>query len=200
VTGNTEFDQTEKDYDCVVKFRNGKYCLSIKELGLQVIKVDLESGYEELMRKKNQLFQENEESDEFIPLPPPRTLSVNKDAAQGQELKLFFMKTLMTGALIVAIIFFGAKKMDELARSVLDRSTHLIVATVDKTINRASDSISSSIDSTLKLPFFRAVTHGVSQKQNEQIMKDIKIIVKRNKPFVDELKLLIIDDSLTSTP
>ena len=204
MSGSPGLDQTETDYSCVVKFENGNYHLSIEELGIRVIKEDLASGYEELIRKKNLLIQENEESELFIRLPPPRNFSNHSNSYLGKELKLFLMKTIITGTLIIAIIFLGAKQIDELARSALDRSSHLIVASLDEVFDRTVDSISASISASIdkandkvkERTVFKAVTKGVPPEQKEAIIQRIRRIVERNKPFVDELKLLFINGSL----
>jgi len=160
------------DYEVTLKTRKGKYYFYIRELQIPASGDTLDSAYKELMRKKDELIKELEETDSLDELPQPVSKPSAKQGFDLKNLGMFSLKTLIVGLICGIILTFAGIELNTVVSKI-------------GVMNPGNK---------LEEELYRAVDHEISPERQEKIIKSIRVIVKRLKPFVDEIKPLFSDD------
>lgn len=169
-------------YDAILRTRNGHYYLQIKELGLLVHGDDLASTYSELSRKRDALVKDFQDAGLLQELPIASSIGVSAGTGRslGQEVGLFSLKMLMVAVTISVVVFVA-------------------VSQVAYTAYKVADKVEVSIGELRKKPFkelerqlFMAAdaSNEPSPEKQEKVVQSLRVLVKRVKPYVDELRPL----------
>ena len=153
------------NYQVIVKKYNDEYILYIKELSLIHKSKDLEKGYQEINKKKQEILKSIDDYD----LPK----SVDK---KSNNIKNYIIKS--------SDIFLGLTFLISFSGIKILTKFNEVVADLDKKIslNIVKEKIISEISS---------LSEASEEKQSER-MEKIKVIVKNLKPYYKEL--IKIDD------
>ena len=148
------------NYQVIVKKYNDEYILYIKELSLIHKSKDLEKGYQEINKKKQEILKSIDDYD----LPK----SVNK---KSNNIKNYIIKS--------SVIFLGLTFLISFSGIKILTKFNEVVVDLDKKIslNIVKEKIISEISS---------LSEASEEKQSER-MEKIKVIVKNLKPYYKEL-------------
>jgi hypothetical protein len=188
-------------YEVVVKLNKGIYFCRIPELMIIAKGENLDSCFQEIMRKKEEFFRETNAAEINMKLVGPSSdwyrgeggKGVNKDGNNGENLKGFFIKTVVVlSVLLITFTFIGNKIENQFERASLQ-----IDSSIDKIkyeVNKISKAIPKRPGRKIEQSIYRAAKHPVAPEREERIIKSLRVIVKKLKPFVDEVKPLFISD------
>lgn len=160
------------DYEATLKTKKGKYYFYIRELHIPASGDTLDSAYKELMRKKDELIKELEETDSLDELPHPVSKASAKHGFDLKNFGMFSLKTLIVGLVCGIILAFAGNKLNTVVSKI-------------GSVNPGN---------ILEQELYRAVDHEIDPVRQKKIIKSIRAIVKRLKPFVDEIRPLFSDD------
>ncbi len=148
------------NYQVIVQKYNDEYILYIKELSLIHKSKDLEKGYQEINKKKQEILKSIDDYD----LPK----SVDK---KSNNIKNYIIKS--------SVIFLGLTFLISFSGIKILTKFNEVVADLDKKIslNIVKEKIISEISS---------LSEASEEKQSER-MEKIKVIVKNLKPYYKEL-------------
>ena len=148
------------NYQVIVQKYNDEYILYIKELSLIHKSKDLEKGYQEINKKKQEILKSIDDYD----LPK----SVNK---KSNNIKNYIIKS--------SVIFLGLTFLISFSGIKILTKFNEVVVDLDKKIslNIVKEKIISEISS---------LSEASEEKQSER-MEKIKVIVKNLKPYYKEL-------------
>ena len=148
------------NYQVIVQKYNNEYILYIKELSLIHKSKDLEKGYQEINKKKQEILKSIDDYD----LPK----SVDK---KSNNIKNYIIKS--------SVIFLGLTFLISFSGIKILTKFNEVVADLDKKIslNIVKQKIISEISS---------LSEASEEKQSER-MEKIKVIVKNLKPYYKEL-------------
>ena len=148
------------NYQVIVQKYNDEYILYIKELSLINKSKDLEKGYQEINKKKQEILKSIDDYD----LPK----SVDK---KSNNIKNYIIKS--------SVIFLGLTFLISFSGIKILTKFNEVVADLDKKIslNIVKEKIISEISS---------LSEASEEKQSER-MEKIKVIVKNLKPYYKEL-------------
>ncbi len=148
------------NYQVIVKKYNDEYILYIKELSLIHKSKDLEKGYQEINKKKQEILKSIDDYD----LPK----SVDK---KSNNIKNYIIKS--------SVIFLGLTFLISFSGIKILTKFNEVVVDLDKKIslNIVKEKIISEISS---------LSEASEEKQSER-MEKIKVIVKNLKPYYKEL-------------
>ena len=148
------------NYQVIVQKYNNEYILYIKELSLIHKSKDLEKGYQEINKKKQEILKSIDDYD----LPK----SVDK---KSNNIKNYIIKS--------SVIFLGLTFLISFSGIKILTKFNEVVADLDKKISLkiVKEKIISEISS---------LSEASEEKQSER-MEKIKVIVKNLKPYYKEL-------------
>lgn len=172
-------------YDTVVRTRNGQYYLQIKELGLLVHGEDLASTFAKLTNKRDALVKDFQDAGLLQELPIASASSVSNGSGRsiGQELGLFSLKMLMVAVTISVIVFVAVSQVAYTAEKV--------AAKLETSIGELRKKPFKEIERQLILA--AEAENEPSPEKQEKILQSLRVLVKRVKPYVDELRPLFSD-------
>jgi len=205
------------NYEVVVSIKNEKYFCRIRELSLVGKGDDLQSSYQELMRKMEELFEELEEfGDEEGLVPPavnwsrgggggPRNISLTQD-----DFKDFLVKAGAVGVMVLVVLYIatqtiGGKIVDVVDSSLekgggrLESTLSSSLNTVDKSLERMVKNVRKEIETIIpskpgreiENELYKAVDHPIDSEREQRIIQSIRVVVKRMMPFAKEFRPLI---------
>jgi len=178
---DTRNPQHDFDYDLILSFSQGKPTFRIPELGLMAGGNDLESAYREIARLKQEYLDKARATDRLDTLPLPGRIAAARIAAKGYEsapgttrsaLQLFLIKLGVVYASIFILI--------GVAVFAVRPAIHV------KTGRTFWTNVGNSLHRT-------AVSEGMPADAQAQVLADIKVLVARYKPFIDEMRPLFSD-------
>ena len=192
------------NYEVIVSVKNKKYFCRIPELSLFGKGNDLESSYQELMKKKEEFIKEIEEyqsEDDFI---PPSTTWFREDRGQlgpsitKYGLTDFLIKAGIVGVMILIIVTIASNTIGGGIRNVINSSLTMVDRQIESTLSASSKRVEGglvrmggNIRSEIKNELYKAVDHPIDAEREEKIIKNIRVVVNRWKPFVKELRPLL---------
>jgi hypothetical protein len=171
------------DYDLILSFADGKPVFRIFELGLMAGGDDVESAYREIVRLKSDFLEKARASDLLDTLPLPGRQAGARDAAAVREpaptatkssLQLFLIKL---GIVYASIFILIGVAVFAVRPAIHVKSGRAFWSNVGNSLHRA------------------AVSEGMPADAQAQVLADIKVLVARYKPFIDEVRPLFSDPS-----
>ena len=172
------------NYEVIVSVKNEKYFCRIPELSLLGKGNDLESSYQELMKKKEEFIKEIEEyqcEDDFI---PPSTTWFREGRGQlgpsltKYSLMDFLIKAGIVGLMVLIIVSIASNTISGGIRNAINVEEGLV-------------RIGRDIRLKIKNELYKGVDHPIDAEREERIIKNIRVVVNRWKPFVKELRPLL---------
>ena len=204
------------NYEVIVSVKNEKYFCRFPELNLIAKGNDLESSYQELMKKKEELIKEVVEFQGDDELVPPSTTWSREGGRQwgssvaGNGLMGFLVRAGISGLMALVILYITTQTIGEEIRDVVDSSVtksssqlestlNSTLSTVDKSIMKMVTNIRTEIEDSIpthpgrniESELYRAVDHPIDPEREEKIVNSIRVIVNRLKPFAKELRPLL---------
>ena len=192
------------NYEVIVSVKNEKYFCRIPELSLFGKGNDLESSYQELMKKKEEFIKEIEEyqsEDDFI---PPSTTWFREGSGQlgpsitKYSLMDFLIKAGIVGLMLLIIVIIASNTIGGGIRNVINSSLTMVDRQIERTLSSSSKRVEGglvrmggNIRSEIKNELYKAVDHPIDAEREEKIIKNIRVVVNRWKPFVKELRPLL---------
>ena len=217
----TEKKTDVPNYEVIVLVKNGKYFCRIPELSLLAKGDDLESSYQKLMDKKEEFIKEVEEYQDEGEFTPPSTTWFREGRGQhGSSITKygfmdFLIKAGVVGLMALVILNIASSTIGGEISSIIDNSLtkggRQIEKTFSSSLSRVDGSlvnmvknvrteIKKSIPSRLGRKFenelYKAVDHPIDAEREEKIVKSIRVVVNRLKPFAKELRPLLEDFGL----
>jgi hypothetical protein len=176
--------KSDYNYNSVLSFKKGKYFFYIKELQVLGSGDGVNSAYQDMLLKKDTLIKEFDEGENLNQLPKPNNKSSRSFYDDLIQLRLFGLKLLVLSLVGILVFSFADDKMGK---------------TLDPTIQGIKNKIRvSKLGEFLLVQLDDAVTHKISPEAEKRIIQNIRIIVKRLKPYANELKpLLRVNDNET---
>lgn len=175
----------EYGFEPTLIIKRGKYYFQIRELGLTVKGDTLDSAYQDLLKKKEELILKFEEADNLEELPAPASAPRIKEGVAFRELGLFSAKMAIGAVVIAALIAFAGNRVN----STINHNLSRLKTEVD-------EMVSGKPGRKLEKELHRAVNHEIAPERREKIIKSIRVLVKRCQPFIKELKPLFEDSNL----
>lgn len=185
------------NYEVIVSLKNEKYLCRIPELSLVVKGNDLESCYQELMEKKEELIAEIEEFKGRGALTPPSTSWFREGKElrgapnAGDDFRGFLKKTLFVG-FIVLIVF-------NIATQTIGREINELAKNMQKEINELAKNVQKEIKNQLpshpgrkiENELYKAADNPIDPEREQKIVESVRVIVSRLKPIAKELRPLL---------
>ena len=191
-------DQQYLKEDIILTSKNEKLYLRLQNLALLVKGDDLNSAYQELIKKKNERIKIMKELD--LKIPESQLTRVN-----SANMLEFFLKTMIVvGIFSVIIGFVGIilgnvmeSRTDQLSSTAKRTATELITLPFDLLqqrvvpyyVNRIKNAKPTSI--LEKALHEEAMKNPIEPERQEKIIKDLRAVVHRLKPFIEEIKPLL---------
>ena len=169
------------NYDAVLRITDGKYYFYIKELGLVARGDDLGTSYGELVRKRDLIMNGLKEADLLQELPSPAETSREDQSGRwlARDLGTFSLKMLIVSLAISALIFVAVSRIVYGLNRVIDRA------------EAATDEVRKPWKVLEEQLYLAAdASNEMRPEKQERIIKSIGVLVKRAKPFVDEVRPL----------
>ena len=191
-------DQQYLNEDIILTSKNEKFYLRLQNLALLVKGDDLNSAYQELIKKKNERIKIMKELD--LKIPESQLTRVN-----SANMLEFFLKTMIVvGIFSVIIGFVGIilgnvmeSRTGQLSSIAKRNATELITLPfvilqhriVPYYVNRIRNAKPTSI--LEKALHEEAMKNPIELERQEKIIKDLRAVVHRLKPFIEEIKPLL---------
>jgi hypothetical protein len=198
-------DQEYLNKDITLTVKDEKFFLHLQKLGLLVKGDDLNSTYQELMQKKIERLGVMKELNIDIPVDPSRgTFAQGFKIIKFKSLIEFFLKTLIivfvllgVGGVIVSKL--GDKMEPRLSEvlSMLKRNANdLATMPIDILKHQVVPHYANRIRSIKPVLIIEKVLHEeaikkpMEAKRQEKIIKDLRLVVNRLEPFIEEIRPL----------
>ena len=191
-------DQQYLNEDIILTSKDEKFYLRLQNLALLVKGDDLNSAYQELIKKKNERIKIMKELD--LKIPESQLTRVN-----SANMLEFFLKTMIVvGIFSVIIGFVGIilgnvmeSRTSQLSSMVKRNATELMTLPFDLLqhrivphyVNRIKNAKPTSI--LEKALHEEAMKNPIEPERQEKIIKDLRAVVHRLKPFIEEIKPLL---------
>ncbi len=181
---SSEYNSSDYNYDVVMSINKGKYYFHIKELQILGCGDDLNSAYKDLTNKKEILLTEFQNGENLNELPKVSKKSTTSFLEDFGQIRIFLIKLLI-------IIFIGALGLS-FAKEGLDNSSSYITQTLTQGIR---DKVRiSKLGKFFMIQLDDAAKNEITPEMEKQIIKDIRILVKKLQPYADELRPLLNSD------
>lgn len=178
------------EYKAVLSGSEGRYVLYIRELGILASGPDVATAHRELEEKKRQIFSEFKDAGIAGELPPS---DADQADTAGTRHKNFAIRTLIVMAAALVVVVTATVG----ARSV-------ITAGVDAVKIKPGEIHLKLLEDKLIATLHAAADprNDYSAEKREQVLRDLRTIVERYKPFADEVRPLISggDEARPSQP
>ena len=191
-------DQQYLNEDIILTSKDEKFYLRLQNLALLVKGDDLNSAYQELIKKKNERIKIMKELN--LKIPESQLTRVN-----SANMLEFFLKTMIVvGIFSVIIGFVGIilgnvmeSRTGQLSSIAKRNATELITLPFDILqhrivpyyVNRIKNAKPTSI--LEKALHEEAMKNPIEPERQEKIIKDLRAVVHRLKPFIEEIKPLL---------
>ncbi|MBT5029520.1 MAG: hypothetical protein HOM97_14085 [Nitrospina sp.] len=185
---NPEEENIDWDYDIIIRVKKGKYFLYMKELQLLAKGETLEAAYQDLSRKKETLKREFFGLEDLILLPPLSGSTVPYKAMDSSYIIRFLFKSGVIGALIIIIISFSMTLTEVRLNAFISNLAMNKAYVFTKTANWFREGLHKLAD------------EEISKEEQQKFIESARILAKRFKPIVEELKPLFPSESETTLP
>jgi len=158
-------------YNIVVKKNKNQYIFFLKELSLIHTSKSLSKGYKEIEDKSIEIIENLKKNDLESHIPSKK----NDENKLNKEIKNFAIKAIIVSVSITFVLVFTSAKLFE---------------NINYTLDNAKIKSGKEFWMPLKENIISLADEGnnVDIESREKIIKSIKNIVDRYKPYVDELK------------
>lgn len=191
-------DQQNLNEDIILTSKNEKFYLRLQNLALLVKGDDLNSAYQELIKKKNERMKIMKELD--LKIPESQLTRVN-----SWNMLEFFLKVMMVAVVFSVIIGFVGitlgnvmeSRIDQLSSMAKRNATDLITLPFDLLQHRIVPHYANRMRNVKPISFLEkalqeeALKKPMEQERQEKIIKDLRIVVHRLKPFLKEIQPLL---------
>lgn len=178
------------EYTAVLSGTDGHYMLYVRELGILATGPDVAAAHRNLEVKKRKIFDEFANAGIADELPPS---TVAKTDAVNSQHKNFIIRTLIVtvaALLVVGSTMYGARS--------------IITASIDAVKIKPGEIHLKLLENKLVATLNAAADprNDYSAEGRDRLIESLRTIVKRYKPFVDEVRPLIScnTDTITSRP
>ena len=198
-------DQQYLNEDIILTSKDEKFYLRLQNLALLVKGDDLNSAYQELIKKKNERIKIMKELD--LKIPESQLTRVN-----SVNMLEFFLKTMIVVVIFSVIIGFVGimlsnvieSRTSQLSSTAKRTATELVTLPFDLLqhrivpyyVNRIRNAKPTSI--LEKALHEEAMKNPIEPERQEKIIKDLRAVVHRLKPFIEEIKPLLKDEKPNS--
>ena len=186
-------DRQYLNEDIILTSKDEKFYLRLQNLALLVKGDDLNSAYQELIKKKNERIKIMKELD--LKIPESQLTRVN-----SWNMLEFFSKVMMVVVVFLVIIGFVGitlgsvmeSRAGQLSSMAKRKATDLITLPFDLLqhrivphyVNRIKNAKPTSI--LEKALHEEAMKNPIEPERQEKIIKDLRAVVHRLKPFIEE--------------
>ena len=191
-------DQQYLNEDIILTSKDEKFYLRLQNLALLVKGDDLNSAYQELIKKKNERIKIMKELD--LKIPESQLTRVN-----SANMLEFFLKTMIVvGIFSVIIGFVGIilgnvmeSRIGQLSSMAKRNAADLITLPFDLLQHRIVPHYIDRIKNVKPTSILEKALHEEAMKnpiepaRQEKIIKDLRAVVHRLKPFIEEIKPLL---------
>ena len=199
--------------DIILTLKDGKFYLRLQKFGLLVKGDDLSSTYKELVEKKKERINMMKELNINIPVNRPKRGSARHWARIDSEKILgFFLKTAILAVVFVVVVGIVALKLDgimgthisQLGSMVKRSANDLVTVPFDLFQYRLVPHYVNYIKSVKPVHVLEKALHEEAMKnpiepeRKEKIIKDLRVVVHRLKPFIAEIRPLFKDEQSNS--
>jgi|LWDU01.1.fsa_nt_gi hypothetical protein len=175
--------------DIILTIKDEKFYLRLQNLELLVKGDDFNSAYHELIQKKNARLTIMKELN--LNIPPSRLKGVSNPLFSKQ----FFFKMVVATVSFLSIIGFTKITLDEAVESGLNQFRSIVQLAPDH-LNRLKNI--NPIHILENALHKEAVKNPIEPERQEKIIKDLRVVVHRLKPFLEEIRPLFKSEKLKS--
>ena len=185
---NANIDNPEYlNEDIILTIKDEKFYLRIKHLELLVKGDDFDSAYNELVQKKNARLNIMKELNLHVPT------SRLKENPNQLFTKKFFLNILIYTLIFLSLIIFTRKTFD----GIIDARINQFRSAVELVPQYFNRHHAFKLTRLLeKVLHEEALKNPMEPKRQEKIIKDLRLIANRLKPFLDEIRPLFISEKL----
>ena len=202
---NANLDNQEYLEDIILTVKDEKFYFRLQNLGLLVKGDDLNSAYHELIKKKNERIKTMKELD--LKMPDSQLTKVN-----SWNMLEFFFKAMMAAVVFLVIIGFVGitlgnameSRIGQLSSMAKRNAADLITLPFDLLQHRIVPYYVNRIKNVKPISILEKALHEEAMKnpiepeRQEKIIKDLRAVVHRLKPFIEEIKPLLKDEKPNS--
>jgi len=206
--------KSDEPIEMTVKIKEGKYFISIPEEDLVASGEDWDSAYQALMSKaKSVKVAHQKMSGGGIGSPAlaakqetdPQKTPYLYDQMRVGGVVPFFLKTLFVVVAVLIVVSFSSNQLDRIISSNISnvsREATNVGGEIKAGVTGVSQEVKAGVRTlkgmkpglVLEKELYRAVDHPITPERQSKIIKSIRILVKRLRPFVKELQLLFVDE------
>ena len=194
-------NQENANEDIILNLKDEKFYLRLQKFGLMVKGDDLNSTYKELMEKKKKRISIMKELNLDIPVNRPKRDSARHLARINSERALgFFLKTIIFAVVFLLVVGIVGSKLGGIMEPRLSQLGSMTKRNMHDLINLPFEIVRyrvipfferhAKVD-VLEKALYKKVEEGPMElERQEKIIKSLRVMVQRLKPFVDELRPL----------
>ena len=198
-------NQENANEDIILNLKDEKFYLRLQKFGLMVKGDDLSSTYKELMEKKKKRISIMKELNLDIPVNLPKRGSARYLARIDSERALgFFLKTIIFAVVFLFVVGIVGPKLNGMMGAHLSQLGSMAKRNMNDFITLPFDIVRYKIapgvkrrinnvkpfDVLEKALYKQAEGRPMEPERQEKIIKSLRVIVQRLKPFIDELRPL----------
>ena len=182
-------DQENANEDIILNLKDEKFYLRLQKFGLMVKGDDLNSTYKELMEKKKKRISIMKELNLDISVNRPK-----RDSAG------FFLKTIIFAVVFLFVVGIVGPKLNGMMGAHLSQLGSMAKRNMHDLINLPFEIVRYRVIpfferrakvAVLEKALYKKVEEGPMElERQEKIIKSLRVMVQRLKPFVDELRPL----------
>ena len=185
--------------DIILTLKDEKFYLRHQKFGLLVKGDDLSSTYKELMKKKKERISMMKELNMEIPVNPSKQDSFRHWVRiESEKLSGFFAKIVILAVVFVVVAAIVTPKLNVMMQARLSQLSavakrqinlpfHIVSHQVVPAVERRIRNVTPVLEKSL---YEQAEIRPMEPERQEKIIKSLRVIVQRFKPFVDELRPL----------
>ena len=182
-------NQENANEDIILNLKDEKFYLRLQKFGLMVKGDDLNSTYKELMEKKKKRISIMKELNLDISVNRPK-----RDSAG------FFLKTIIFAVVFLFVVGIVGPKLNGMMGAHLSQLGSMAKRNMHDLINLPFEIVRYRVIpfferrakvAVLEKALYKKVEEGPMElERQEKIIKSLRVMVQRLKPFVDELRPL----------
>jgi len=194
-------NQENANEDIILNLKDEKFYLRLQKFGLMVKGDDLNSTYKELMEKKKKRISIMKELNLDIPVDRPKRGSARNLARIDSKRALgFFLKTIIFAVVFLLVVGIIGSKLGGIMEPRLSQLGSMTKRNMRDFINLPFEIVRhrvipfferrAKVDVLEKALYKKAEERPMEVERQEKIIKSLRVMVQRLKPFVDELRPL----------
>ena len=194
-------NQENANEDIILNLKDEKFYLRLQKFGLMVKGDDLNSTYKELMEKKKKRISIMKELNLDIPVNRPKRDSARHLARIDSERALgFFLKTIIFAVVFLLVVGIVGPKLNGMMGAHLSQLGSMAKRNMHDLINLPFEIVRyrvipfferhAKVDVLEKALYKKVEERPMELERQEKIIKSLRVMVQRLKPFVDELRPL----------